>query len=228
MSQLVERMKEQGHWRVVIKPELFVRERIGSLAECERLVERYQVRHRGWYFPHTDASGLRRGLDYIELETDFPLHPEAWRFYQSAQFAFWAALGEDNLDHYPGRRLNSAEPGKWLSVLATLYRLSEIYEFTARLAQEGVYGDQFSLAIALSGLKGRQMEFGSPDRSMGMDCVCIEESLPREKTFRTADFVPKARDLALEHFLWVTERFQCAGTEHVFRRDQEKFFEGRY
>lgn len=222
MSELVDRIRAQGHWRVVMRPAVFDEERIPTLSACEQLVDKCQVRQRGWYFPHTDSSRLQRRLNYIELETDFPLHPEAWRLYQSGQFVFWRALGEDNI---PG---GSVQPGQWLGVLATLYELSEVYEFSARLGQEGVLSDRFVLDITLSGLQGRSMEFESHGRSMGTECTCIESELPRAKTYRTVEYVPRARELALQHFLWITERFQCPGTERVFRRDQEKFFEGRY
>jgi len=229
MSAVLEKIKEHGNWHVIIRPETFIQERIDLLSLCEELVEKHQVRHRGWYFPHTDASRLQRGLDYIELETDCPPHPEAWRFYQSGQFVFWSALGEDHLEHYPfqgtGREV---QPGEWLRVLSSLFRLSEVYEFAARLAQQGVLGDQLCLRVELNGTKGRVMEFSTPDRSMGMNCTCIEESLPRERVFRTSEFIPKARELALQHFIWLSERFQCKALEHVFRRDQERFFEGRY
>lgn len=228
MSELVERIKGQGHWRILIRPTVFKRERIPTLMECEQLVDKCQVRQRGWYFPHTGAARLPRGLEYVGLETDFHLHPEAWRFHQSGQFIFWRALGEDNLENFPGGGPRVVQPGKWLGVLTTLYELSEVYEFTARLAQEGVLSDRFVLDITLSGLQGRSMEFASHDRSMGMDCTCIEPELPRVKTYRTAEYVPHARELALQHFLWITERFQCPGAERVFKRDQEKFFEGRY
>jgi hypothetical protein len=228
MSKLLEKIKSQGHWQVVIRPEIFEEERIATLAECEQILGKCQVRQRGWYFPHMDSSRLIKGLDYIELETDFPLHPESWRLYQSGQFAFWRALGEDNLDKFPGGSPYEAQPGEWLGVITTLYELSEIYEFAARLAQTGIFADQLQLGITLLGVQGRKMEFHTPARSMGMDCECIELSLPRSKAHRTADFIPRARDLALQHFLWITERFQCPGTERVFRRDQEKFFEGRF
>ncbi len=228
MNELVERVKEQGHWRILIHPTAFEKERIPTLLECEELVDKCQVRQRGWYFPHTDAARLRRGLDYIELETDFHLHPEAWRFYQSGQFIFWRALGEDNLENFPGGKPRDVQPGEWLGVLATLFELSEAYEFAARLAQEGALSDRFLLDIKLSGLEGRIMEFSTPDRSLGMECRCIEKELPRVREYLTAEFVPQARELALQHFLWITERFQCLGTARVFRRDQERFFEGRY
>jgi len=229
MSELVDRIRGQGHWRMLVRPATFDEERIPTLSACEQVVDKCQVRQRGWYFPHTDSSRLQRRLDYIELETDFPHHPEAWRFYQSGQFVFVKALGEDNLDKYRGGSgAAAAKPGEWLGVLSTLYQLSEIYEFVARLAQDGVLGDQLAVSITLNRLKGRQMAFESPDRSMGDNCKCIEDSLPRLKTYSVADLVSRARELALEHFLWITERFQCPGTERVFRSDQEKFFEGRY
>ena len=228
MSELVERIKEQGHWRILVRPTAFVKERIPSLLECEQLVNKCQVRHRGWYFPHTDASRLQRGLEHIELPTDFHLHPEAWRLYQSGQFIFWRALGENNLEGFPGGSPHDVQPGEWLGVLSTLFELSEAYEFTARLAQEGALSDRFVLDIRLSGMRNRTMDFASHDRSMGMRCTCIEEDLPRVNEYRTAEFVPQARELALQHFLWITERFQCPGTKQVFKRDQERFFEGRY
>jgi len=231
MTELLEKIKSRGYWRVLVRPEKYIAERVDTLAKCETLVEENQVRHRGWYFPHTDRSRTRNGLNYVELQTDFRGKYEAWRFYQSGQFAFWSALDEDWLEEFPFRdtsNLPKFKPGESLSVLSTLFRLSEIYEFASRLAQVGLFDDQLYLSIELFGTKNRKMNFWTPDRSMGMNCLCVEPSLPRARTFQTVDFVPRARDLALEHFLWIAERFQCRASEHVFRRDQEKFFEGHY
>ena len=231
MNELLKKIKSRGHWRVLMRPQKYIVERVATLAECETLIEKNQVQHRGWYFPHTDRSKTRNGLNYIELPTDMRGKHEVWRFYQSGQFVFWGALDEDWLEEDPFH--DSSTPPKFnsgeiLSVLSTLYRLSEIYEFASRLAQSGLFDDRLFLSITLFGTKDREMRFWVPDRSMGINCLCDEPSLPREKTFQTVDFIPKARELALKHFLWIAERFQCGVPEHVFRRDQEKFFEGRY
>ncbi len=230
-KKLLEKIRSRGHWQVVARPQKYISERIPSLSDCLRLIEESQVRCRGWYFPHFDSSEVLNGLNYIESGTDFPAKYEAWRFYQSGQFAFLGALGEDWLEEHPfltKEERSRFAPGEHLNVLSTLYRLSEIYEFVSRLAQAGIFDDHLVLSIELVGTKGRRMVFWDPGRYLGKNCICIEESLPKERTFAVADFISNAREYALQHFLWIAERFQVDASVSVFRRDQEKFFEGRF
>lgn len=229
---LLDKIKSRGYWHIVIRPEAFLKERITSLRECQQLVENNQVRHRGWYFPHIDRRDLHLGLDYIELNTEFRSVKESWRFYQSGQLAFFTSLSEDwieddmfMLNDY--RR--AIKPGSAFEVISALYQLAEVYEFAARLAQYGIYGHDFHLGINLVGVKDRQLFFwpGS-GRHLSVGYVCHINEAPRENSYTITDFIARSRDYTYSHFVWIMERFGFEPSEAVFKRDLEKFFEGRY
>jgi hypothetical protein len=231
-TSLLDKIKSRGYWHIVIRPEVFLKERITSLRDCQQLIENNQIRHRGWYFPHIDERDLHRGLDYIELNTEFRSTKESWRFYQSGQLAFFSALSEDWIADdtlMPNDYRQGIKPGLVLEVISALYQLAEAYEFVARLAQHGVYGRDFYLRINLVGVKGRQLFFwpGS-GRYLSMAYVCQVIELPRENSYAVTDFIARSRDYTYSHFVWIMERFGFEPSEAVFKRDLEKFFEGRY
>jgi hypothetical protein len=45
-------VKRFPYWTVLYRPEAFVPERIASMSECVKLVEKARVQLRGWDFPH--------------------------------------------------------------------------------------------------------------------------------------------------------------------------------
>src|ERR1700690_2753896 len=140
-NTLLEKIKSRGYWHIVIRPDAFINERIENLSACQELIQKYQIRYRGWYFPHFNDRDLIRGIDFIEMNTDFVnLQMESWRFYQSGQLAFFCCLQEDwqKESRLTGHSWN-IKPGEYLNIIDALYQLAEVYEFTARLAQHGLY-----------------------------------------------------------------------------------------
>lgn len=230
-EEVLHKIKNRGYWHVVIRPMRFIKERIPTLRECTELVQQNQVRHGGWYFPHIEASGVQRRFDYIELASRVWGINEAWRFYQSGQFAYFRGLAEDWLEEnlLLSQPISDIEPGTLLEILPALHLLSEVYEFTTRLAQAGIFDDVLFLKVNLVGTQDRQLFFWPGQmRFLSTTYVCRVPELPREATFKVTEFVAQSREYSLRHFLWVMEHFGFDASEDLFRRDQEKFFQGRY
>lgn len=227
---ILEDIKSRGYWRVVIRPVQFIEDRIPTLSECEKIVEHSQVRHRGWYFPHIEPERPNRFLDYIEVGTEFRGYvKEIWRFYQSGQFVFLSGLIEDWIDDAKDMGFQS---GMGLAVKSTLYHLIEVYEFAARLAQRGVFADRLLVGVDLVGTKGRRLFSWKATEifEWGLERAyeCSVPDLPRQTVFGTTDFIARSREYSRQHFMWIVERFGYEPQEAMVRREQERFFEGRF
>ena len=231
-ASLLDKIKSQGYWHIVIRPATFTQERIPTLRQCRKLIEDNQVKYRGWYFPHFDERDIKRGPDYIELGVSFRSINETWRFFQSGQLAFFSGLAEDWVSEDPvlseGFR-NDLKPSTVLDILSVLHQLSELYEFAARLAQRDVYGDALVVNVTLANIKGRQLFYWpGQGRILSRRFSCLVPELAREARLSSVDLVAQSREYSYQHFLWLMERFEFEPSEAMFRRDQEKFFEGRY
>lgn len=229
-DNLLEKIKSRGYWHVLIRPLVFREERISNLSEIISLIEKNEVRFRGWNFPHMRREELVRGVDHIGMNISFMDINESWRFFQSGQFAWFRGFSEDWYDGRDGIRSTfDGEPGAFLSILSTLFQLSEIYEFVSRLAQDNIFDEQLHLTIKLVGTKNRQLFFWpSSGRWLRAKYTCTVESLPRENTYQVLDFIGRSRDYSYQHFLWLMERFGFEPSPDVFKDDQEKLFEGRF
>jgi len=93
-----EKIKSKGYWKIVIRPSTFVEKRILSLKECVDIIRDNKVLLRGWDYPHYDLSkNPPPGENYVEqffCWEDYG-HLEAWRYFQSGQFAHYLAVWED-------------------------------------------------------------------------------------------------------------------------------------
>ncbi len=136
-NELIGKIKSRGYWRIVIRPQKFNKHLIPSLDQCLQYIAASKVSLRGWDYPHVDREGYANGIDWVESATDWMDILEYWRFYQSGQFANIFNCREDWVDLNQEqfmRLVNKPFPDGVLGVVATIYRLTEIYEFAARLA----------------------------------------------------------------------------------------------
>lgn len=228
-TKILEKIKTRGYWHIVIRPQKFQKEHVPSLPDLVKLIEENKVSHRGWDYPHLTSHEMRRGLDYIQMATTFREINETWRFYQSGQFAFLRGLTEDWIkeDKWQAQGI---EPQNKLSILSVLYQLSEMYEFAARLAQAGVFDNILVLKVNLVSTQGRELFFwpGSGMRWLGRTYTCDIPNLPKQESYIVTDFIARSRDYSFQHFQWIMGRFGFDISSDVFKRDQEKFFEGRF
>jgi hypothetical protein len=222
---ILEKIKSRGHWRILVRPSRFIKERLETLQACEALIQKCQVAYRGWYFPH--AREIVRRLDYIEESVSFRGINETWRLYQSANFIFYRGLTEDWVA-VERKSEPSFKPGEALSILSALYQVSEAFEFAARMAQAGVLDEETSLTIDLIGTTGRRLVFWGEPRLLFREYVCREPELPYTYGLCTRELIGSSRETALKHFLWLMERFGFDASPDVFRADQEKFFREQF
>ena len=90
--------------------------------------------------------------DWVQSGHNWSGLSELWRFYQSGQFIHYFSCMEDyrEIPNYSQIRID-----RGLSVTSTLYKVTEIYEFAARLAEKNVLQNQAKISIKLVKMKNR-------------------------------------------------------------------------
>lgn len=222
---LLEKIKSRGYWKVIIRPESFKENLIRSLEECDRIVNDSVVRLRGWDYPHCSGM-ITRDIDYIEDRVDWNFFHEIWRFYQSGQFVHLRGLAIDWQKGVRGEP--SLEPGEALSYLGTLYTITEIYSFASRLVEKLELESPVYIYINLVNAKGRKIVTLDPRRFLPYDYVSQLEEIPRKITIGPSNLIANSAELAIEHVVWLFERFNWTKMpRQVFIEDQKKFLERR-
>jgi hypothetical protein len=155
--------------------------------------------------------------------TDYYAYVEYWRIYQSGLFYHTFAVPEDYWSETAQRGL--------IDVFATLYRLTEIYEFVSRLAAKGAFESDLHLKVELKNLGARRLTIIKRGRwPFGRDYAFNEGSLSRSRTYTKAEFVSRSAELSMEHTQWIFQRFGWSG-QHVkdlLAEEQRKFLNGYY
>jgi len=188
------------------------------------------VQLRGWDYPHVDGNEITRHKDFIQETVSWGTHHEVWRLYQSAQFMHAFAMMEDWLAEYT-RQYKDVVPGELLEVTSTLWTMTEIFLFCARLAEALQITGDVMLSYKLVGLGGRQLQTfdvrrlplhgwrkAAPDLSDYGEDV----RLP------SATLISSAAGLAVDHALSLYERFHWQPDRASVVEDQRKLLEKRF
>ncbi len=224
---VLQRIRERGYWRAVIRPGSFERERIPFAALYPLLAQRV-VRLRGWEFPQLEPYGeFDPGQDWIAHGSErYGMYLEYWRFYQSGQFVDFEAIAEDWRDQsVPGPVPADGASGRLLPIFETVYHLTEIFEFAARLALTDAYGadHQMRVEILLSGLQGRQLYVDEPERRLRLTSKpAAIDGFPYAVDLRRDEIVGESRKLALRAAEQIFYRFQWQPTPGVLERMQDE------
>ena len=211
MSELLEKIRSRGHWRVVIRPGTFVEKRVSNISALYHILQKTSVQLRGWDFPHLDTR-LQTHIDddWIGQEPVWEEYLESWRFYQSGQFVDFMGMEEDWGDQ---STLSPPEkgwkPGSYLSVESGVFSFTEIFEFAARLAMTDAGDEQMHLEIDLRGLKGRGLKFevrraGSSYRRI---LKADTEEIPYKVDLPRIQLVTEPSELALKPAVELFQRF---------------------
>lgn len=167
MIELTEKIKSHGYWRVVIRPEVPVEQRISSVTELFPLVQRLAVQLRGWDFPHIDIQSRPEiGDRWAGQDFEWRHHLERWRLYQSGQFVY---LGAFSYDWATGTQNWLPQPPKpprdaLVGVSDAVCRFAEFFEFASALALSPAGGDPVFLSVGCHGIQGRELWLDDPNR----------------------------------------------------------------
>jgi hypothetical protein len=210
MSELLEKIRSRGHWRVVIRPGTFNKERVPNIAALYPILQKTSVQLRGWDFPHLDTqTKLHIDKDWIGQEIDWQQYLELWRFYQSGQFVHFSAMAEDWFHEFFGPlEPGYDQPGLLLSVERTVFRFTEIFEFASRLALTEAGDAQMHLEIGLVGINNRCLWVNAQRRMpFDSDYKASIRELPYQVNVSHIELISAASELALRPAVELFQRF---------------------
>jgi hypothetical protein len=216
---LITKIHKNGYWRVVIAPTRYERRRIPSLQRCRDIVEASAVHLRGWDYPHVNQGNLRNRESWVESWVDWQYgHLEYWRFYQSGQFVHHFAMREDYEE--------SSSQLRGLDFLNTLFSMTEIFEFAARLAAKDVLKPGATMAITLHGTNDRRVISWDRGRYV-RDSAAIDPEIKFEEEFSAQMLLINASHLAVDATEYVLDRFNSTISAGLLLEEQSKFLERR-
>ena len=233
MSELLDKIRSRGYWNVVIRPTQFVEKRIPEILDLENILRRSQVHMRGWDYPHIDDEYPPvLGLDHIAQEFEWEQFLEIWKLHQSGQFVHLFALREDWAPPRSGVSVVSSgnatvpaalAPGPKLSVVGTVYELTEIFEFAARLAQSVPGDDPFFVRVRLVGLAEHVLFLDDPMNLLfHREYKTAMNEFPYEVTLGRADLMATAKEQAATAAVELFHRFRWNVSLEMIRGIQEK------
>lgn len=230
MTKIIDKIHLTGYWIVKIRPTVFNEEKIPTLNECRKIVEHSSVLLRGWDYPHYDNNQVKNAIDFVTLEVDFMKHVEVWRQYQSGQFVHHFACIEDYLNRDTFSQSLSihspSDSGRYLSILSSLYTLTEIFLFASRLASKQVMDPSCEISITLNSMKNRQLFFFDRGRLLRRSYICDEDILPFSKIYSITELMSDYASHARIALQWFFERFNWNEiTEGFFFEEQSKYLE---
>ena len=162
MSELLDKIRSRGHWRVVVRPATFDEKRVTELSALLPILEKTFVQFKGWSFPHLEgSSNIDKGTDWVGQEIDWEPIVEIWRFYQTGQFVHYSGMMTDWNKH---SSTFAGLPSQWLSektgdrkvlldLKEVMLRFAEIFEFASRLSSTKAGDYQMHLEIELLGIE---------------------------------------------------------------------------
>ena len=212
MSELLEKIKSQGHWHVLIRPLPFKKDRISDISELYPILQKTSVKIRGWDFPHLDPHIQPQvDIDWVGQESEWQEFLEIWRFYKSGQFVDYSGMWQDN--YTQNRELSTSsyikqKPKLSLGIGDTIFRFTEIFEFASRLAMTEAGGNMINIEITVANLKNRVLWVDSPNRMpLFHDFTATIDKLPYSTKISRTELIAAPRELALKPAIELFKRF---------------------
>jgi hypothetical protein len=226
---------EGPHWRVIIKPQVFRRDRIASLKDCWHTVERCRVPWSGWDYPYIHKENRAEGPDWIASWCESSWRDEYWKFFQSGQFIHLFSFKEDKeaecerLARFQIRFPNGFTPAGFIDVGTTVRRLTEITEFAARLSQKALFAEGSSISIQMNRVRDRVLFDWNRKRTFFPFSAAREDNISWEQAVPITDLVARTSGLAIDVAVWVFERFNYSNVpRRALEEEQRKFLEEKF
>ncbi len=209
-SPLLEDIRTRGYWDIRIRPVTFEPERV-SLFQMRQLLVDASLDNRGWEFPFNTSVLPETGVDWIGWESRKKYNVQAWRFFQSGQFAAEVGLLDDWDEKRPYPLGTDATTSKLLATSEVIFRLTETFGLASRLAITDVYRDERSVVVdlRLCHVQDRQLygrgihQIPSP-----LGYRTSAETIPHPPLILAKeDIIARPRELALEATQYIFERF---------------------
>lgn len=163
-EEVIAEIRTRGFWRLVVRPTRYDEVAVAR-NELEAILARSSVSLRGWDFPHiSHREPVTREINGISQITRWEHYREYWKFFRSGQFIYLGGFADDWRDQsslWPG---TYSETHRRLGFINTICRLTEMFEFSARLALTEAGGPAIQIEVELAGLSHRQFYMDGRDR----------------------------------------------------------------
>lgn len=228
-ENIIDKIHSKGYWRILIRPIEYEQEKILSLKECREIMDSSVLQLRGWDYPHIDRNNFINGQNFISNSCDFGGHLEYWRLYQSGQFIHHFAMIED----WQSEKISLlghkyTDLGfKGLEIISTIYKITEIFEFAARMAAKGVFNGNLTINIQLLDTQERKLFFWDNARTLFQEYICNIPKIEFEKNISEQDLIGNGREIALQLAGNIFERYNWNSPIDSFRNEQNNLLQGR-
>jgi len=230
-EDVIDKIKSRGYWRVNIRPLKYEKNAVVSLSDLRDIIHNCKVRYRGWPYPLVKDEEINSGENFILGGVNWQDHIEYWKIYQSLQFLHYFAMREDwedRVDNFFGGKIkNPRKPGSGLSIIGTLYSVTEIFEFTLRLIQNHPYEFGMKINIGLYGTMNRKLFFYDKSRMLDGDYTAKIPEIIYEKEFSLEEFMSNSQQFALDCCVHIFERFNWTNVPRNLLESEQKKFLGK-
>jgi hypothetical protein len=242
MEKLINKIKKNGYWKVIIRPVDFKEDRITDKDTASKIIEDSQIVFRGWDYPHVDSSKgiIRSGPDSVASFCDWKDGGqfEFWKLYLNGQFVHYFSMKEDyRIDEEDKSNIlksfSFSKPDQkidiFFSIINVLYTITEIFFFAANLAKLADYKKETEINIEIGNVKGRALFFwGQPFRFLSNIYTCEYEPINEKRIVSTEDLISNTAELALDLTISILKEFNWKkANKNIFREDQIKLIEKR-
>ncbi|MFA6228300.1 MAG: hypothetical protein WC668_03915 [Patescibacteria group bacterium] len=239
MSELLDKIKLKGYWRVIIRPNKYDDKLIESLSDCKKIIEKSRVSLRGWDYPHVDRQTgiISSSNNSVDSFCDWPEGPvyEYWRFYNTGQFVHYFSMREDlrlspqKVKEYQDEY--GVKVDKFLSIIGALYSITEILEFSKRLLTNIENIDSLEIIIELVGVNNRMLFFWDiflRETNRAYICKFKEDKILIKKVYSRDQICNLTNEIALDTTIEIFKKFDWDNVDKkIFVEDQKKFLERR-
>lgn len=230
-EQVLQKIKSKGYWRIQIEPYIYRKDRL-TLSRCRNVLEKSEVRKRGWPYPYVFRAGDATGSELIsntfyQNSIEWTNHIEIWRFYRSGQFVHYSVLRED----WSNEMLSQFHGQKVLEIVMTLYTVTEIFLFMSNLSSTSLYDDGAILQLELHDVHDRQLVFYNTPyrgfRELHNNYQCkMDEPIKIERTLKKGDIISSSTP-AMDVVEEVFEKFNWSSNiREILKDDQVRFIKG--
>ena len=224
-KSILDKIHSRGYWKVIIKPKTFVNDRISDISSLFPLIDKANVRMRGWDFPHIDPRDPPIiGIDWIEEQVDWLHAKSCWRFYQSGLFIYESGIGYDWRDESSFWPPDEGwKPGKFIGVGDIVHTFTEIMEFASRLVLTEAGDEEMHFNIELSNIQDRMLYVDNPNKwPFHTEYKSSIQVFPYKLEVLRTELIATKRDLALIAALEVFKRFHWNTSVELLRGWQDK------
>ena len=235
-DELIEEIKSQAYWRIVIHSTEYQTKRLPTRAGLENLLSKATVSLRGWPYPYykPKPDELVYNGKWLEGKINWERYREYWRLYESGQWIHYSNVrtaGVPREEIFRGRAPLPPPHTGYISVRGEiLFTLTEILHFAVGLGQSGVLEPEALLSIELHNTND-YMLFESFDRFFRDGYVNTSDTpITFEHNLLSAELPALADKMALDMAIKVFSVFNWIPAEVAVRtlaEDQKKLIERR-